>query len=140
MTTVNDRQVGGAHYKNLKYQPWDFIVDIDLPYLQGCVIKYISRWRHKNDPLRQIMDLRKAGHYLEKIFDNNVSWSQTKHDDIDSYYKFINQFNEIEQNIITLVLDNEIEQAIEIVNNKVETILSEHPGLEADRFMYKLNQ
>lgn len=64
--TANDKQVGGQHYKKNAVQPWDFITDNDIPFLEGNAIKYISRWRDKGG----LEDLRKAQHYLEKIIEN----------------------------------------------------------------------
>lgn len=58
---VNDRQVGGAHYKS-KYQHWDFVVDTHQSYHQGSATAYVSRWRRKNG----VEDLEKAMHYIEK--------------------------------------------------------------------------
>lgn len=63
--SVNDLQVGGEHYKGKKIQPWDFIVDNDLGFLEGNVVKYVSRFRQKNG----VEDLKKAKHYLEKLIE-----------------------------------------------------------------------
>lgn len=57
----NDYQIGGDHYQG-DYQPWDFILDSELPYLLGCVVKHIYRWSKK----KEVNDLRKAVHYLNK--------------------------------------------------------------------------
>lgn len=62
MSEANNRQVGGDHYKS-EYQPWDFIIDLQIGYLEGNAIKYISRWRTKNG----IEDLEKAKHYVTKL-------------------------------------------------------------------------
>lgn len=64
--SANDTQVGGAHYRGKKIQTWDYISQNEIPYLEGCVIKYVSRWRDKNG----VEDLRKAQHYLEKLIEN----------------------------------------------------------------------
>ena len=61
---ANDRQVSGKHYQT-NIQPWDFIVANDLGYLEGNVIKYVSRYRNKNG----VEDLRKAQHYLDKLIE-----------------------------------------------------------------------
>jgi hypothetical protein len=63
--SVNDSQVGGIHYKTV-YQHWDFVrLALNGRYLEGCVTKYISRWKKKNG----LQDLKKAQHYLEKLID-----------------------------------------------------------------------
>lgn len=64
-TSANDIQVAGDHYKGKKIQPWDYIIDNDLGYLEGNVIKYVSRWKDKNG----VDDLRKAAHYLQKLIE-----------------------------------------------------------------------
>ena len=68
MATANDRQLGGTHYKDRPIQPWDFIVQNDLGFLEGNVIKYVTRWKHKNG----LEDLKKAQHYLEKLIEVNT--------------------------------------------------------------------
>lgn len=60
---VNSKQVAGTHYTNQKIQPWDFIIANNLGYLEGNIIKYISRYKDKNG----VQDLLKAQHYLEKL-------------------------------------------------------------------------
>lgn len=62
---ANDRQVGGDHYKNKNIQPWDYIIANDIGYLEGNIIKYISRWREKSG----LADLAKAKHYLDKLIE-----------------------------------------------------------------------
>ena len=62
---ANSRQEGGIHYKQFTYQPWDVIIDWDLGYLDGNVLKYVSRWRHKSG----LNDLKKARHYLDKLIE-----------------------------------------------------------------------
>lgn len=63
MSNPNETQVGGSHYKDKAIQPWDFIVSNELGYLEGNVVKYVSRYKDKGG----IDDLRKARHYLDKL-------------------------------------------------------------------------
>lgn len=62
---ANDRQEGGGHYANKAIQPWDYISANGIGYLEGCAIKYLSRWREKGG----VQDLRKARHYLDKLIE-----------------------------------------------------------------------
>ena len=62
---ANAVQVGGEHYKKNAIQPWDYIVSNDLGYLEGNIVKYVSRWKDKGG--RQ--DLEKARHYLDKLIE-----------------------------------------------------------------------
>jgi hypothetical protein len=61
---ANAVQVGGDHYKT-EIQTWDYIIANDLGYLEGNIIKYVSRYRKKGG----IDDLRKAQHYLQKLIE-----------------------------------------------------------------------
>ena len=62
---ANDKQVGGQHYSAKAVQPWDYITSNNLGYLEGNVVKYVSRWKEKNG----VEDLLKAKHYLEKLIE-----------------------------------------------------------------------
>ena len=63
--TANDDQVGGRHYIEKPFQPWDYIVGNKMGYLEGNIIKYISRYKEKNG----LEDLIKASHYLDKLIE-----------------------------------------------------------------------
>jgi len=89
MQTINDivksvadhRQVGGNHYSNKSIQPWDAMQawmthEAFEGYLQGCAIKYLSRWKDKGG----IEDLRKATHYIEKLIEINTVFKSNAHD------------------------------------------------------------
>jgi hypothetical protein len=58
-------QEGGNHYKDLKIQPVEYIHANAIPYFEGNVIKYVSRWRAKNG----IADLKKARHYIDLLIE-----------------------------------------------------------------------
>jgi hypothetical protein len=61
--SAKDRQEGGNHYKKYKIQPYDFIMENGLSYLQGNIIKYICRYQDKHKD--QVIDLKKIIHYCE---------------------------------------------------------------------------
>jgi hypothetical protein len=61
---ANDKQIAGQQYQ-LSIQPLDFVLANQLGYLEGNVIKYVSR--HKSKGGRA--DILKAIHYLEKILE-----------------------------------------------------------------------
>lgn len=54
-------QVGGDHYRARKIQPITYIMENNLPFCEGCVVKYVTRWRDKNG----VEDLKKARQYLD---------------------------------------------------------------------------
>ena len=51
------------HYTNGKIEPIDFINANDLDYLEGNIIKYISRYKYKGGS----EDLEKAEFYLRML-------------------------------------------------------------------------
>ena len=62
---ANEQQVGGAHYAVKAIQPWDFIMANNIGYMEGNIIKYLSRWKDKGG----VQDLKKAQHYLQKLIE-----------------------------------------------------------------------
>lgn len=68
MTDANSTQVAGNHYKDKAIQPWDYIIANNLGYLEGNIVKYVSRWKNKGG----VDDLRKAQHYLSKLIELQV--------------------------------------------------------------------
>lgn len=65
VNTANTTQVGGSHYQKA-IQPWDYIIANSLGYLEGNIIKYVSRYKEKNGK----QDLEKAKHYLDKLIES----------------------------------------------------------------------
>ena len=63
--TTNDAVNYPSHYTQGKIEVLDFILDQDLPYLPGQVIKYICRYRFKNG----LEDLQKAEFYLKRLIE-----------------------------------------------------------------------
>jgi hypothetical protein len=53
------KQVGGSHYKEMKIQPIEYILANGIGFVEGSVIKYVSRKKNK------IEDLKKARHLLD---------------------------------------------------------------------------
>lgn len=58
-----NKQIGGNHYQSLAIQPVEYTVKNQLSFLQGNVIKYITRYKAKNG----LQDLQKAKHYIDLI-------------------------------------------------------------------------
>lgn len=59
------KQEGGSHYKTLKIQPIEYIHANSIPFAEGNVIKYVTRWRDKGG----IKDLEKARHFIELLIE-----------------------------------------------------------------------
>lgn len=60
-----DTQAGGAHYKDLPIQPIQYICANGLGYLEGNVIKYVTRHGSKG----KAEDIKKALHYCQLILE-----------------------------------------------------------------------
>ena len=60
-----DKQVAGSHYQDYAIQPLEFITKNKLSYIQGNIIKYITRYKDKNG----IEDLQKAKHYIDLLIE-----------------------------------------------------------------------
>lgn len=58
-------QVSGDHYKSLEIQPIEYIHANSIPFAEGSVIKYVTRWRDKGG----LADLEKAKHFLELLIE-----------------------------------------------------------------------
>ena len=57
-----DKQIGGNHYKQYKIQPIEFIVQNNLDFIQGNIIKYALRNKVGEDPVEK---WNKIIHYCE---------------------------------------------------------------------------
>lgn len=60
-------QVGGDHYKTAKIQPVEYIEANGLPFLEGCVIKRVTRHEKPTGKGRQ--DIEKAIHELQLLLE-----------------------------------------------------------------------
>lgn len=84
MSSALDTQVGGDHYTSMVIQPVDYIHANRIPFIEGNVIKYISRWRSKNG----VADLEKARHFIDILIEKEageqtvaagmLNWSPTE--------------------------------------------------------------
>lgn len=62
---ATDKQHGGDHYIEYGIQPVEFIHANNVPFIEGCVIKYILRHRRKNGK----EDLLKARHFIDILLE-----------------------------------------------------------------------
>ena len=60
-----NKQVGGSHYKDMPIQPVEYAQRNKLNFIEGCVIKYVSRHRSKNGA----EDIEKAIHFLNLLLE-----------------------------------------------------------------------
>ncbi len=64
--TALQKQTGGTHYKNMAIQPAEYAEKNGLSLLEGNVVKYITRWKLKGQPLS---DLQKAKHCIDLLIE-----------------------------------------------------------------------
>lgn len=74
MTTADDIQHGGTHYKDMTIQPWAVMEAVltyaeFIGYLKGNIIKYSLRQGKKDSP-----DADKARHYMQKLKEIQSEW------------------------------------------------------------------
>lgn len=58
-------QVGGDHYKTKAIQPVQYCMANNIGFMEGSVIKYVTRWRDKGG----VEDLKKARHFLDMLIE-----------------------------------------------------------------------
>ena len=65
MSDVLEMQIGGSHYKDQRIQPVEYIDANDLKFLEGCIVKRISR--HDKPTGKGLEDLHKIIHEVQLI-------------------------------------------------------------------------
>jgi hypothetical protein len=60
-----DVQEGGGHYKSKAIQPIQYIHANKLGFLEGCIVKRITRWRDKDG----LKDLLKIKHEVDLLIE-----------------------------------------------------------------------
>lgn len=63
--TPSPIKISPKHYTDLEIEPWDYIIRNNLGYLDGNIVKYVSRYKKKGG--RE--DLLKARTYLDKLLE-----------------------------------------------------------------------
>ena len=92
-----DNQIGGNHYKTSAMQPVELFFPTSLPFMEGCVVKYICRYDKKNG----LEDLQKAKHYVEMLMQfrnknpsifKSIWWAVTGRINYWKHKKIVNKF------------------------------------------------
>ncbi len=93
------------HYDDsLKYQPIDLIEDRLLSFVEGNIVKYISRWKKKNG----VKDLERVIWYATRLLENPVPYntqcaSDIKINSLDYIYHL--NLRHIEGRVVELILN-----------------------------------
>lgn len=69
MSRASSKQVGGDHYSKMAIQPAEYILANNLGFIEGCCVKYVSRWKSKGG----VEDLKKARHFLDIL----IEWEES---------------------------------------------------------------
>ena len=108
--SANDKQLGGDHYSKYNYQPWDFLIDCDVPHLLAAAIEYVIRWKDKNG----VLDLEKASHHLEKAIEVNQRMPPFNASLLD---ELLPQFSRPEAMIVRMIMNNRSDTARRLISN-----------------------
>jgi hypothetical protein len=71
-----DTQVSGNHYSNKAIQPVVYIHANRLNFLEGCIVKRITRWREKDG----IKDLEKIKHEVDLLIEMEQKYGHNPQD------------------------------------------------------------
>jgi len=70
-----DIQVGGGHYKGKAIQPVEYIHANNLNFLEGCIVKRITRWRNK-PTAKRFEDLEKIKHEVDLLIEMETRYKE----------------------------------------------------------------
>jgi len=70
-----DVQVGGGHYKGKAIQPVEYIHANNLNFLEGCIVKRITRWRNK-PTAKRFEDLEKIKHEVDLLIEMETRYKE----------------------------------------------------------------
>ena len=65
---MSSKKVKHPDHYNQGIEMWDYAMSHNLDFMEGNIVKYVTRWRHKNG----IEDLLKAKQYLDKLIEKNT--------------------------------------------------------------------
>lgn len=121
MSTANERQHGGNHYKGTDYQHWDWVTDTKLHYLLGCASKYVYRRKGED----RVTELQKALHYLDKATENNVQGSITTGREA-MFWKFVlnNDVKLYDAAALYFIMEGKLGQAASTIGTMLEELKS----------------
>lgn len=116
MKTAIEIQIGGSHYKDLKMQPIELITQADLNFIQGCIIKYISRYEHKNG----LQDIEKCIHYAQLAIELNSTGPKMHSIGLGYSYCVVNGFNTARTNVVVSTMRDDYYNVIRYCNQIIK--------------------
>ena len=67
-TLMHNNNISPDYYKKGKIEVTDFIIDQQLSFIEGNIIKYVTRYKDKSG----IQDLRKCRWYIDKLIETQM--------------------------------------------------------------------
>ena len=123
----NIKEVGGTHYEDLKYNPMDLFNNFkwNINWPSGEIIKYVSRFKHKNGK----EDLEKALNICNQVL---LKYTKPKEpENMDSYMilsndeyikEYSDQFKEYKAHIRMIIIHSLIND-YETVANTIKSLI-----------------
>lgn len=114
---VLDTQVGGSHYKNMRFQPIELISLLGLDFCQGNVVKYVARHHKKGG--RE--DLDKAKHYCRMAMEMESRSSLTEMTVLQvtlasKSFVLSNRLSQLVADVIVYVYGRKWDEAVRAIN------------------------
>lgn len=108
---VLDVQVGGDHYKNKKMQPIELITKTRCSFIQGCIWKYITRYKEKNGK----EDINKCIHYAQLAIElKDKGQLGYRKIDIAKVYCKVNELSPNQSSVIMLTAYDSYQRVIDV--------------------------
>ena len=112
------KQIGGNHYQS-DYQPLNLILKYNLNFIQGSVIKYVTRHRRKNkeEDLLKALSLCETGLKFDKynffyLDVRNEVYDYCKKNELNSY---------LYENLVIYILKKDYQDAIDNIKAIIKT-------------------
>ena len=116
----NCKEVGGTHYEKLKVQPIELIAKCKLTFMQGNMLKYITRYKYKNGA----EDLKKCIHYAQLAKQYNDKGPKNVIANAYMYCK-VNGFLPLQKGIVISIFQ---EDYYHVVKQCIKLLNIEYPG------------
>ena len=116
MENVMESQVGGNHYTRLKMQPVEFIFKARLSFIQGSIVKYVSRYKYKNGK----QDLEKCIHFSQLAIELCEVETQVPSVGLAYCYCKTNEMSALQTNIIVSVVKTDYHNVIRYCNQLIK--------------------
>ena len=100
-------QVGGAHYKNLPFQPVELFAKTKCSAFQANIWKYITRYKYKDG----WQDIRKCRHYAKLALELNCNCNISNDSVIEEFCR-VNKLSPIQASIVRNAANNKYESVI----------------------------